>query len=75
MVGCRTYGVRPTIQDTEIINAPFDKVWEALIATITKRGYSIEAVEKTSGLLTTQLFEFSPMVIDSIAVKSVSSPL
>lgn len=53
LVACATVTVRPTIQDAKIINAPFDKVWSALIATLVEQALPIEVIEKESGLVTT----------------------
>jgi len=59
IIGCATVPVRPTIQDTQIINAPFDKVWEALVATLAEMGLPIESIEKESGIVTTDFVIFA----------------
>lgn len=49
--GCATTQmVKPTIKDSEVIQAPFDRVWEALIATLAEKALPIESIEKESGL-------------------------
>ena len=77
LAGCVTPAVRPTIQDTKIIDAPFDKVWSALIATLSERALPIKAIEKESGVVTTDFVVFASgrtsyeigKAIDEVAVK------
>lgn len=46
-------------QDTEVFNAPFDKVWGAIVATIAEQGAPVQSIEKDSGILTTQFVSFA----------------
>lgn len=60
LIGCATTQiVKPTIQDTDIIQASFDETWKAVIATLSEMALPIEAVEKDSGLVTTKFVNFA----------------
>lgn len=72
LVGCATVAVRPTIQDTEIIDAPFDKVWGALIATLSEQSLPIETIEKESGLVTTKFVTFASGFMAERAINEVA---
>lgn len=62
--GCATTQmVRPTIQDTDAIQAPFDKVWGAVVATLAEMALPIEAIEKESGLVTTKFVTFASGIL------------
>ena len=59
VAGCctATQGAAPSktaIQDTVLYAAPFDKVWGAVVATLAEEEYPIGAIDKSSGLITTQ---------------------
>ena len=74
LAGCVTPAVRPTIQDTVTINAPFDKVWSAIIATLSERALPIKTIEKESGVVATDFIIFASgfwaqEAIDEIAVR------
>jgi len=70
LVGCAPMA-RPTIQDTEIIAAPFEKVWDALVSTLSEQFIPIKTIDKGSGLIVTEFVTFprSQKPIDEIAVK------
>ena len=54
-VGCTVYTPVPIlIEDTAVINAPFDEVWVAAVSTIADTSLPIEVMEKDSGLITTK---------------------
>lgn len=59
IVGCVTHPTRVVIEDSEEFNAPFDKVWDALVATISELSLPIKAVEKDSGILATESVTFA----------------
>jgi len=66
--------VKPTIQDTVVIQAPFDKVWGAIVSTLAEMALPIESIEKESGLITTKFVTFASGIfaekkIDRIAQK------
>ena len=74
LIGCATTIVKPTIVDTEIIKAPFDKVWAAVVETVAEKSYPIDLAEKSSGLITTKFVKFADGLyadkkIDEIAVR------
>ena len=48
----------PEIQDVFIVNSSFDKVWKALVETLAEKSYPIKAIEKESGILTTDIMIF-----------------
>jgi hypothetical protein len=52
--GCATPKVPPKEQTTKVFAAPFDRVWPAVISTVTG-DYPVQAVEKGSGVLETQM--------------------
>jgi len=80
LAGCAIApAVRPTIQDTKIINAPFDKVWSAIVATLSERALPIKTIEKENGVITTDFVIFASgswaeEAIDKIAVKPSCFP-
>ena len=65
--GCVTAPVRPTIKDTEIFQADFDRVWKSTIATIADMALPVESIEKESGLVTTKFVSFSFRELHRIA--------
>jgi hypothetical protein len=79
VAGCcaATQGTAPSktaIEDAALYAAPFDKVWGAVVATLSEESYPIGAIDKSSGLITTQqvilLEGLSAMVAtDSYAVR------
>lgn len=74
LIGCTTSVERPDIKNTEVINAPYDRVWSALVATISERGYQIDVIEKESGILNTKTVSLDAGIggdvdIDDIAVR------
>lgn len=54
VAGCGSPAVRLQITDTDVIEAPFDDVWAAVVASLAERDFTIEAIEKESGLITTK---------------------
>ncbi|MCL4510012.1 MAG: hypothetical protein M1470_02945 [Bacteroidetes bacterium] len=77
LAGCASVPVPPAIQDTEIINAPFDKVWSAIVGTLAEQSLPIQSIDKASGLVTTQFVVFANGIlaqraIDKVAVKPSS---
>jgi hypothetical protein len=74
LAGCASVAVRPTIQDTEIINAPFDTVWKAMVGTLAEQSIPIQSIDKASGDVTTKFVIFAygnrtEKEIDNLAVK------
>jgi len=64
LAGCATTQmVKPTIQDTDVIQAPFDKVWGAVVATLAEMALPIESIEKESGLVTTKFVTFASGIL------------
>lgn len=66
--------IRPTIQDSMVMPAPFDKAWGAMIASLSEQSLPVRAVDKASGLANTDMVVFASGVlsareIDAIAVK------
>ena len=66
--------IRPTIQDSMVIPASFDKAWGAMIASLSEQSLPVRAVDKASGLANTDMVVFASGVlsersIDAIAVK------
>jgi len=52
--GCATTSVvRPVIQDSYLVEAPYDKAWSAIVATAAEKSLPVKSIEKDSGLLTT----------------------
>lgn len=45
--------------DTAVLDAPFDKVWQATVATLAEEGMPIQTIEKESGIVTTQFVSFA----------------
>lgn len=63
-IGCATTQmVRPTIQDTDVIHASFNKVWGAVVATLAEMALPIESIERGSGLVTTKFVTFDSGLI------------
>lgn len=57
LVGCVTAGQQMPnnpIKNSEVVNQPFDKVWSAVITTVSERGLPIITTDKNSGLISTQ---------------------
>jgi len=46
------------IQKSFLIEAPFDKIWEAIIETFAELQLPIQNMEKASGLITTDWIDF-----------------
>ncbi|MFZ1082809.1 MAG: hypothetical protein WAO19_12900 [Candidatus Kryptoniota bacterium] len=74
LAGCSSVAVRPTIQDTEIINAPFDTVWSATVNTLAEQSIPVKSIDKVSGHVTTNFVNFAygnqvEKEIDDVAVK------
>jgi len=74
VAGCctATQGVAPSQtagRDTVLYAAPFDKVWGAVVATLAEEEYPIGAIEKSSGLITTQ-----QVILDLYANRDVVPP-
>lgn len=66
--GCATMPVmKVETQDTFTIQSSFNKVWGALIATLSEQALPIKSIEKDSGLVTTDFFIF--VDADSISIK------
>lgn len=80
LVGCTMYPpIKPIIEDTIIIRAPFDKVWAAIIGTVADMSLPIESIEKDSGLVTTKIIVFANgygagKIIDSMAARPTFEP-
>ncbi len=51
--------VKPTIEDTQIMQAPFDRVWTATVSTFAEMALPIESMDKGSGLITTRSVRFT----------------
>jgi hypothetical protein len=54
LVACATPGVQPTktsIDKSRVYNAPYDKVWSAIIAGVAESNLSITTLEKDSGII------------------------
>lgn len=64
--------IRPIIQDTFIIDAPYEKTWRAVASVIAERGLPIESVEKESGLLTTKFVTFARGMESDKEIKKVA---
>jgi hypothetical protein len=58
MAGCATVPSEPMQQQrtSTVLSAPKDKVWPVLVAEVAQ-SYPVQAIEKDSGLLTTQLVQ------------------
>jgi hypothetical protein len=75
LMGCATTPAnKPTIKDTETIQAPFDEVWRATVSTLAEMALPIESIEKEKGLITTRYVRFTsgwaaPKEIDLVAQK------
>lgn len=68
LIGCATSPVKPpVVKDTEIFQAPFNRVWKATVATIANMALPVESIEKESGLLTTRFIRFSLTELNRIA--------
>jgi len=66
--------VKPTIEDTQIMQAPFDRVWRATVSTLAEMALPIETMDKGSGLITTRSVRFTggwaaPKEINRVAQK------
>jgi starvation-inducible outer membrane lipoprotein len=66
--------VKPTIKDTQIMQAPFDRVWTATVSTLAEMALPIESMDKGSGLITTRSVMLTggwaaPKEIDRVAQK------
>lgn len=66
--------VKPTIEDTQIMQAPFDSVWRATVSTLAEMALPIESMDKSSGLITTGSVRFTggwaaPKEINRVAKK------
>jgi len=60
IVGCVTMPKEiPVIQNTLEVNIPFDKAWSAVVETISDMQLPIKAIEKDSGILTTENVTFA----------------
>lgn len=72
--GCATTTqmVKPDIQNSSTIQASYDKVWGALMATLAEKAYPIESVEKESGLITTKFVNFASGYGANKEIKRVS---
>lgn len=54
LAGCATVGVQPTqisINKSKVYNAPYDKVWSAIIAVVAESNLNITTLEKSSGII------------------------
>ena len=54
LVGCATPGLQPTktsIDKSKVYNAPYDKVWSAVIAGVAESNLNITTLEKASGII------------------------
>lgn len=66
--------VKRTIKDTQIMQAPFDRVWKATVSTFAEMAMPIESMDRGSGLITTRPVRFTggwaaPKEIDRVARK------
>jgi len=63
LLGCATVGVPPTqtnIEKFRAYNAPYDKVWSAIIAGIAESNLSITTLEKDSGIIAISNVTYEP---------------
>lgn len=76
LVGCATAPIVPytPIQDTFTINNSYDKVWKAVINTVTEFMEPIKIIEKDSGLLITEFVSLGNRYNAAIKIKSISYP-
>jgi len=51
--------IRGPVQDRQVFQAPYDKVWSATVGALADEGAPIQVVEKESGLITTQFVQFA----------------
>jgi hypothetical protein len=66
--------VKPVIEATQIMQAPFDRVWTATVSTLAEMALPIESMDKGSGLITTRSLRFTggwaaPKEINRVAKK------
>jgi len=60
------------IQNTFEINKPFNSVWKAIVATFAEHSYPIKAIEKDSGLITTDFIVFADGIMADDEIKGIS---
>ena len=61
-LGCaasQQMAARAPVQSSERFPAPYDKVWAATVGALADDGAPIQAIEKESGLITTQFVQFA----------------
>lgn len=63
LVGCATAGLQPTqpsIDKSRGYNAPYDKVWSAVIAGVAESNLNITTLEKESGIIAISNTTYDP---------------
>ena len=65
---------KPTVEDTQVIQASFDQVWRATVSTFAEMALPIESMDRGNGLITTRSVRFTggwaaPKEIDRVARK------
>ncbi|MBN2314459.1 MAG: hypothetical protein JXM79_11055 [Sedimentisphaerales bacterium] len=58
LFGCAPAYVQPQINPEGIYEADYNAVWSALVETFSKNNYPIKAIEKESGIITTDYIAF-----------------
>lgn len=62
LVGCATPGLQPTqtnINKSKVYNAPYDKVWSSVIASVAESNLNITTLEKESGIVAISNAEYT----------------
>lgn len=73
LAGCATVPTKPTpTQRTDVIDAPFDKVWEALVTTLSDEGFTFELIEKDSGVINTKMVTFASGPFADLRIERVA---
>ena len=59
VAGCQTTPVsKPIIKDEEVFNYPYETVWKSIVKVFAQNRYPIKAIEKDSGLITSDWISF-----------------
>ena len=49
-----TPAIEPKLQDSHLFAASFDRVWKAVVATLSQMNYPVESMERENGSVTTK---------------------
>lgn len=56
--GCAQPFIKPKIENSKTFQASYDSVWKAVVEVFAEETYPIKAVEKESGIISTDFIEF-----------------